>query len=267
MPERQKCLCFAGLLSVLACVLVIGTKPSSASEIKYVLLSDDQLLYIDSDRAPEDDDVYGPFADLFRAAGERIGRKLTLERLPWKRAQRNAEQETNIALGPLTRTSRREAKFTWIAPLFPMRIVYLSKKGKSLMVRDLEHARQLRVGVKRGSTGTFAAKQHKLPPDLVTITNTQDQLLALLDADRIDAWLVWDFIAYRVLKKYGLRFELEEGYSEILGDLYFAGSLDVGEREAANWRTAFQQINEEGVMDRILLQYLGRTMSPSLSAR
>lgn len=267
MVKHLKYLSPAGYLSVLACLIALGAKPAGAAEIKNILLSDDQLLYLDLEPARQSDEINGPFADLFRAAGARIGRELVFERLPWKRAQRNAGLETNIGLGPLTRTSRREANFKWIAPLFPMRIVYLTKKNSGPMVRNVEHARQLRVGVKRGSTGTFTAKQHELPNDRVTIANTQDQLLSLLDAGRIDTWLVWDFIAYRVLKKYGKKFELEEGHSEILGDLYFAGSTDISDREAAEWRVGFQQINEEGVMDRILFQYLGRTMSPSLSSR
>jgi len=225
---------------------------AQASEIKTLYLSDEPLLVMD-----KNGESIGVFADLFKLAAKELNRDIEIKRLPWKRAQITAETSSQVAIGPLTRTPKRESKFSWIAPLFQMRITYMSKSDSQSEIKSIENAQKLRIGIKRATASVYASKLHKIPAKNVQTTDSHEQLLQMLDIGRIDSWLVWDLIGYRAHKLFGENISISEGYSENLGDLYFAGSKDISKQEKALWHQAFEKVIKRGDMADILMNYTG----------
>lgn len=225
---------------------------AQAQEVKTLYLSDEPLLVMD-----KDGEKIGLFADLFKLAAQELGRNITVKRLPWKRAQKLVQNSSGVAIGPLTRTPKREANFTWVAPLFQMRISYMSIANRPPRITTLEMAREKKIGIKRATASVFASRLHKIPEKNIHSTDSHEQLLRLLEVGRIDSWMVWDLIGYRAHKLYGKNVELVEGYSQNLGDLYFAGSKDISSDEINKWKKAFTTIIKRGDMSRLLKHYTG----------
>lgn len=233
----------------------------ATDRIEKICLSDEPLLIDD-----RDGEMRGLFIDLFRQAAERIGRDIAFERLPWKRCQLYAGESQAIGLGPLTRNSRREAKYAWVAPLFPMRVVYLTQAGSGKHADSLAAVREMIVGVKEGSVSVFVAKKHEIPESQLVTTQTQDLLLRMLLRGRIDTWQVWDVIGHRTLQLNLHDDELagaklEEGLADVLGDLWFAASPGLPVEEVALWRGAFEALKAEGILDATVERHLGTSFA------
>jgi len=245
-------------LAIVFMLIVVSAvpHPAGAGEIRQIYLSDDPLLSEETAAGVE-----GLFADIFRRVAEGAQRTVVFRRLPWKRAQKLAAEGNDIALGPLTRTKSRESKFSWIVPLFPMRIVYLTIQDQKPAIADLTQARRAHVAVKRGSTGTFAAAKHGLPESSVEVVNSQEIALQMLVRGRVDAWLTWDVIGYRARKILGSDARLHPGYTDILGDLYLAASPGIAADELARWRRAAQSVVDSGALDRFMQHYLGEKLA------
>ncbi len=234
--------------------LLLGYTTSEAGEIKTIYLSNEPLLVKDEGKKR-----IGVFADFFTLAAKELGREIEIIRLPWKRAQAVAQNKPGSALGPLTRTPKREDKYNWIAPLFQMRVTYMSKATLAPPIASVEEARKKIIGIKRGTASVYAAKLHDLPKSRLQVVDSQKQLLHMLDIGRIDGWLVWDLLGYRAHKLYGQGIELAEGFSENLGDLYFASSKDVSDKEKQLWLAAFEKIIRRGDMADLFMKYTGHS--------
>lgn len=227
-----------------------------ADPISHIYTSNEPLLSQQS----EDGQVKGLFTDFFLQVAERANRQVNIKRLPWKRAQQIAESDPNIAIGPLTRTARREDKFKWVGSLFPMRIVYLTL-GDQPTIDSLEQARKLTIAIKGGSAAMFASRKHELPEANLTVVHQQELIFRMLQNKRVEGWLVWDVIAYRTIKEIAPNVELETGLVDNLGDLYLAASPSTSEEELAIWQKALLEVRNEGAFDKIMHKYLGKRIS------
>lgn len=239
----------------------------AAGKITHICLADEATLREDRDGA-----VRGLFADMFQEMATRAGREVVMLRQPWKRCQLTAMETDGYALGPLTRTSRREGHYGWVAPLFPLKVVYMSVKGENKAPKQLEDVRRLKIGIKGGTVSEFIARKHGIDEANRFVGTSQDQLLKMLAHGRLDAWLIWDLIAYRVLQQQvseeilGDR-ELETGYEENVGLLWFAVSRAVDESEKKVWRDALKSMRDDGTFDQILKNYLGDAFIKSLNRK
>jgi ABC-type amino acid transport substrate-binding protein len=232
-------LLFAGMASVM---------PVQASDqIKYVYTTAEPLLEV----------VVGntcypnSFDSLLEEVARLAERKIEIRRLPWKRAQVEVQNADNAGIFPITRNARREDLYVWIAPLFPFRIAYLTL-GKKEPISSLEEARKKTIAIKAGSASEFVARKHGLPEKNVVVVSSQDTILKMLKAGRVDGWLVWDLIAHKATHEHAPEEELHFGYSEELGDLYFAASKNLSVGEAEVWRQAFLRAQDMQLVERYL---------------
>lgn len=241
-------------LSLFIGVTIASTSsPSQAQTINKLLMSSEPLLA----KTNADGHVQGIFADVFLNAAKEANRQVEVTQLPWKRAQKIAQDGESIAIGPLTRNTRRENQYKWIGPLFPFRIVYMTAAGQP-RIETLEQARSLKIGIKGGSAAVFAAKKHKIPESQQVMVAQQDLILGMLLRDRIDAWLVWDIIAHRTVQEFSKGAKLQTGYTDEFGDLYLAASPSVPDSEIQIWREALKRVVDRGDLAQITHKYLGR---------
>ncbi|MTI10942.1 substrate-binding periplasmic protein [Curvivirga aplysinae] len=242
-------------------VFLFSIQISIASEIKQILSSDEPLL---SKKLP-DGSSKGLFVDFFQIVAKNAGREVSVSHLPWKRAQKIAQEVSDATLGPLTRTSKRESKYKWIGPLFPMRITYMTTLDQPV-VENLDQARRLKVAIKGGSAAVYASKKHQLSTNMVDVVSQQSSILEMLIRKRIDAWLVWDVIAHRTVQEFDSGAQLQAGYTDELGELYMAASPSVSDEEIAVWRKAMEQAIKDGALKEITSKYLGRAYTQNSSS-
>ncbi len=238
------------------------TKSLSAEQIKILYLSDEHIFTLEKNGSQQNF-----FSDLFLIAAQKIDREIEIKRMPWKRAQKIIQQTTGGAIAPLTRTKEREPHYHWLHPLFPLRISYFTIKQTSPAISSLQEARQKRIGVKRGTFSEQIGARHQIPLAQLNSISSSEQILKLLDHGRIDAWLVWDLVAYRLNGALQSPLDLERGFGELLGTMYFATSLDVSEDERKLWSGAFAQTIEEGHLERLFINYFGVSYSHAKSKK
>lgn len=238
-----------------ACCLVWLAGNAAAQEITTLYISDEDIFTAQNAQEGR----HGLFADLFLLAAQELGRDVSIIKLPWKRAQVTVKRETGSAIGPITRTHQREDSYQWLTPLLTLRISYLSKANRELNIHTLEIARQLRIGAKLGTASSYAQKTHGIPDKQIIAIPSAQQLYYLLARERIDAWLVWDLVGFRLKKRLSPNadFKLVSGYSDTLGELYFAANPETPKQEIGLWRNAFDTILKRGALDQALMRYIG----------
>lgn len=232
------------------------SKGLSAQQINTLYLSDEHIFTLEKNGIERNF-----FSDLFLLAAEKINRKIEIKHMPWKRAQKIVEQTKGAAIAPLTRSPEREANYHWLYPLFPLRISYFTKRPDSTPITNLEDARGKRIGVKRGTYSEHIGLRHQIPIAQLNAISSSEQILKLLDHNRIDAWLVWDLVAYRLNGTLPTPLDMERGFGEPLGTLYFASSRDVTLKERQLWSTALSDVIKEGHLNHLFLAYFGLNYS------
>lgn len=247
-------------LGIILICLYIMTKTAFTQEsrITTLYISDEETFMPRN----EQEGTFGLFADLFLSAAQNLGRTIEIKKLPWKRAQELARHIPGSAIGPLTRTPKRETQFQWITPLLPLRVSYLSRKDRNLTIETLEQARQMKVVTKLGTASAIAQEQHKIPPENMVVVPSLRQITALLDVNRVDAWLVWDLVGYRMSHRQNNSNKLVAGYGEDRGMLYFAANPDIAPAEIALWQHALNDLISAGHLDEAILRYTGYPDGP-----
>jgi len=132
------------------------------------------------------------------AKARRVG--FNIRFVAWKRAQAETQSANDQLIIPLTRTPERERLYTWIAPLITYHFVIVTA-GDRPAPRSIEEARGLSIGVLRGNP------MEQLLPQMgfsnVVPGNTEEGNARLLQAGRIDAWVVADIVARDVFRRAG----------------------------------------------------------------
>ncbi|WP_415882275.1 hypothetical protein [Neptuniibacter sp. QD34_54] len=94
--------------------------------------------------------VEGIYPDFFAQAADNAGVVLKYRIVPWSRAVLETEKSKEYLLFPLTRTTEREERFSWLAKLWEVPICFLSVTQP---INSFEEARRLEgIMVWRGSS-------------------------------------------------------------------------------------------------------------------
>lgn len=236
-----------GMLMLFLAGLAAAQPVLASNRIEHVYTTAEPLLEV----VVEKSCYPNSFDSLIQEVAKFANRQVEVRRLPWKRAQVETQESSNAGIFPITRNARREKLYSWIAPLFPFRISYLTI-GDGEPIGSLEKARKKTIAIKAGSSSEFMARKHNLPEENLVVVSSQETILKMLKVGRVDGWLVWDLIAYKAAHEHAPEENLSFGFTEELGDLYFAASKQLDEVEAEIWRAAFEKAAEEKIVERYL---------------
>lgn len=126
----------------------------------------------------------GFFADFFREASERSQIPIKFRLVPWKRAVREVEKYDNLLIFPLTRTEKREDRFSWITPLMVEENCFISGSGS---IDSLTEARTLnRIVVRRGSSMETYIREQNFPR--IFVANDLPSIISILKKEKKSAW-------------------------------------------------------------------------------
>jgi len=201
----------------------------------------------------EDGAEKGVFYDVLKQLSSRLGHTGPISALPLAR-ELEVVRRSPEALGMVARMPEREASYTWLFKVLDEEIVMITTADSKVDISSPTSARQLRVGVLRGSPSESTAR--KLGYTNLAPVARSEENAGKLAIGRIDAWIaVWPVAMY-AQKQAGLELgKLRRG--AVLGSFgfYCAASRQFDQAEAQRWRSAFNQMLVDGSYARILHNY------------
>ncbi|PZP33328.1 MAG: hypothetical protein DI603_08120 [Roseateles depolymerans] len=145
----------------------------------------------------EDGRASGLSSELLQLMASEAGLPLNIEVMPWQRAVQAAAREPNSVLFSLTRTPEREARYQWVGPILPRRILlYRLSSRPEVKPASLGQLQGLRVGVVRDSAAAKHLVTAGLRPDVDLEFSLDDHHnLRKLLAGRMDLIALLDWAA------------------------------------------------------------------------
>ena len=197
----------------------------------------------------------GPALDIVQELSKRMGNGAEhIELYPWARTVLLGEHLHNTLIFPLSRTSPRESKFTWIVELMHDHYVLISKATSTANISSLGATRSLRIGCLRGSPGEqLVAEANNVRADAADSEENNARKLAV---GRIDVWLANRMLADHAWEKIGGKAsELRYGPTLLDLHMYLAADKYFSAEEAEKWRRAFGEMRRDGTLLKILAKY------------
>ena len=201
------------------------------------------------------DGTTGIFLDIVKEIEKCLGTNNIPRKLPLNRVLKNyAIANEHYILAPVSRTESFEKDFTWIVDVMPFEIVFVTVGGDPV---NLEAASGLErilaykglpaynILVKRGFT------------NIDTYPWGKPALLKMLAAGRADAWCVDRSFARFIARGTPYESKLVFGPPFFKSGLYIAGTKNIDPEIVHDYRKTFEQIRQEGIVDEIIIKYLG----------
>lgn len=200
------------------------------------------------------DGAPGALIELVREMAHRSGQNLSVEYLPWTRAQVMTQSGSRTLILPLTRTPEREARYRWLAPLYTRHIVFfvLGKRGAESL--SFDRLRQQRVGVLRSTPGLGQLRGRGFTQAIEI--ESSEKMARMLKLGMLDALYGDEQINRYSLRRRGLgEADLKVSAPLQTDVLWLGGSKDIDDAGIALWRDALAQIRRDRTMERILGRY------------
>jgi polar amino acid transport system substrate-binding protein len=153
----------------------------------------------------------------------------------------------------VTRLPEREAQYRWLAPLYEENYIFLAQKGSDFDVQHPQDMKDRRIALLRGAAQ--AAILRELGFQRLVEASSIDEVHRFLLAGMADAAFGERAIIHRSLEMRGEEKNFRLGRPVRSTTAWLAGSLDIGERDAARWRAAMAELVADGTQKRIFRQY------------
>ncbi|MBI3349260.1 MAG: transporter substrate-binding domain-containing protein [Burkholderiales bacterium] len=190
--------------------------------------------------------------ELVLLMAQQLGRSTQVNYYPWARAVQLTDRSDRVGIFPLARTPDREKRFQWLVPLMTARYVLITPAtDRRLSLNDL---RTVRVGVLRGSP----IVRNLTAEHFTTLVEGKDykDLLRMLVDGGLDAVYAGAPMLDAAMGEYGYtrrQFTTQQSLGE--ARLYMAASLGLAPEEAQLWRKAYQQLVDDGSVERLRRRY------------
>ncbi|WP_083098170.1 substrate-binding periplasmic protein [Pseudophaeobacter leonis] len=196
-------------------------------------------------------DLPGFNVELMNAVAERAGFDLETEYLPWKRAQKVAEDEPDTIVFGLGRNKKREPKYKWVMNLLTAERVFVSLGDP---INSIEDARGL------GQIGSRSLYYTQLENEGFTnISNSDVNNLQKLKAGRVDAvYTVSSRAVFVWSQELGFAPEdLAIGTSISPVAIWLAAHKDFDDAKVERLQKALKELVADGTYDGIHKKYFG----------
>lgn len=196
----------------------------------------------------------GIFPDIVAEIEKRLGTGHRPRELPWSRAQKYAMKNDNYLIFPLTRTVDREKQFTWIIEVMSYTMLFITVGGDPV---DLETARSLKTILVHQDAPPYYVLDRKGFKNLDPHPYGAAPLAKMLVGGHGDAWFSDRNFAKYCVKGTPYEGKLVFGPPISEHQLYIAGSLNMAPDIVTAYRKAYKEIRTEGIVDKIMIKYLG----------
>lgn len=205
----------------------------------------------------------GMFYELVQAVASRAGQTVSIQPVPVARelVLINRSQD---AVGVVARMPERERSYTWLCLILREEVVLITGAASPVNISSIAAARDLRLGVLRGSPSDSAARALGFT-QIETASRPEDNARKLA-MGRIDALIAIRHVAAHGQQNAGLKPEALR-YGAVVGhvEFYLAGPPQLQETEARRWKQACKQVRDDGSFARMAHKY--RPAAPRWKSR
>ncbi|WP_268799108.1 substrate-binding periplasmic protein [Pseudomonas huanghezhanensis] len=243
------------LISVLA--LLAGTVRADDSQANSVVLLTENFppynMATDGKNFAQESNIEGIAVEIVRQTFKRagIGYSLTL-RFPWERIYKLALEKPGYGVFVTARLPERETLFKWVGPIGPDDWIMLARADSTIELKTLEQARQYKIGAYKGDAIAEELTRQGLNP--ITVLSDKDNARKLVDG-QIDLWATGDPAGRYLARQEGI-----SGLKNVLrfnqAELFLALNKETPDAVVARLQKALNDIRAEGVVDKILGNYL-----------
>ncbi len=183
---------------------------------------------------------------------------------PWARAYDMALKEPNVLIFLIARTSARELQFKWAGEIMKIQFHFYRLKGRNIVVKNLQDARNFNIGVMRDDVRHQYLKEKGFSR-LVVSAQQVDNFRKLLNG-QVDIVPMPDDDAASLCKETHFSCEnLEKIYTldEMSTGLYMAYSNSTPDAIVERTKSAFEKIRAAGVV-KTVLQHTSLRANPAV---
>ncbi len=207
-------------------------------------------------RDAKSDEITGFATDIVREILKRTNQKTTIRLFPWARAYKYVQEERNVFLFSMARTSDRENMFKWVGPIARKKTILFAKKGSALNITSLDDAKRVNsIGVMREDSKEQYLKKNGFTN--IDSTTTWEQSLKKLLTDRNILWINTDLDAPAIAKEAGLdinaiipAYTMQHEYG-----MYIGVSKTTSDELVRQWQHALDEIRHDGTFQRLVEQW------------
>ncbi|KMN36280.1 hypothetical protein VI26_07095 [Chromobacterium sp. LK1] len=182
------------------------------------------------------------------------GLGVRMPEMPWKRAQLQVQQDADSCLIPFTRSPEREKLYRWVGLVLESNQSFFINTHRSLVLNTLDDVRGKRVVALLGSSVADYLRKNNIP---FSVLPTPEEAERELAAGVADIWAVHDVVAAYTIKQVGAPAgNFREGLRMQSTGIYLACSLKMPDATALKLSRAFQQLRENGKLEKIVAKYL-----------
>ncbi len=196
----------------------------------------------------------GALVDLVERVFAQAGQPLRIGFYPWARAVLVASHSPRVAVLPLSRTADRESGFQWLLPLVLRRFGFITLTSGP-RVSQLEEARQLRIGVVRGSPSDNELLSRGFESGQLVRGSGVEDLLRMLERGMVDT-LYGNPVMFREQARLnGRGMQLRDGLLLDSSPMWLAASSGVLPKEIELLQGALRSLRQDGTVARIFARY------------
>ena len=243
MIKRTKLLCAMAL----ATLGLFHAGDASAQTKMYGL---DTGIYCSKDGAG----YKGLACDIMAEVSKRSGNTGGIEILPLARAAEVLAPATPFMVAPMAADGKNEKIYDFFAKFAEDEYVFVGAAGSAVDISTLEKAKEVRIGVLRGTSSEKIANAKGITKFEPTNQNSQNANKLL--AGNIDAWLsTWNGARSAAKAAGEDPAKLRKGAVLASVSMYLAASPGTDKAIVAKWKDAFESMKKDGTLDKILKKY------------
>ncbi|WP_172449224.1 substrate-binding periplasmic protein [Bowmanella denitrificans] len=200
----------------------------------------------------------GLHVDVVKEALKRAGIDAGIEFHPWARAYQVAQDQPNILIFSMVRSTQREPLFIWVSKFRDIQYHFYSLNARKLDdIQDWRQARLLTVAAPRESYELQLLESLDFDATRLAPTVTLIQSWRLLLKGRVDAVFATELSAAAILSELGVAAQTVHKHTQVSHSpgLYLAASRGTDEQVIARLRHAMQDISNDGTYQTIMAKY------------
>lgn len=239
----------AKLLSALA-LATLGLFPAGDAYAQTKMYGLETGIYCAKDGAGHK----GLACDILAEVSKRAGNTGGIEVLPLARAAAVLSPSAPFMVAPMAPDGIAEKTYDFFAKFADDEYVFVGAKGSTVDISTLEKAKEVKIGILRGTSSEKIANAKGITK--FEATNQNSQNASKLMAGNIDAWLsTWNGARAAALAAGEDPAKLRKGAVLASVSMYLAASPGVDKAVVAKWKDAFDAMKKDGTLDKILKKY------------
>lgn len=204
----------------------------------------------------EDGQLTGVAVEITRLLLKEIKHPDNIRVLPWARALRNIETQSNQVLFAMARTAEREDKFQWVGPILSDNIYLFQKADNPIFYKHLQQARKVEyIAVSRG----FPEQSFLEEMDFynLVLTHNPESNIKLLLSNRVDLIAAGANVIDDMVKEAGFSAnQIKQTGIKLFGtDLYIALSKNIPLEQVIIWQNALDKLKKQPEYNTIINSY------------